>query len=198
MKSSEIQLHLERLESEERLHRLRLDTMIPAIRQELLQPSHIWMKEHLQKQVDSNPASVIGLGTEKLGKLKSDFRSLLESLPSIIENTTADTAKWPHKVAIIPTSAEDFHSIFRDIVCHLGLLLKEYGLVYIAGDFQVWQTYHPDEKLRVSNGVTLSPLTPTMLSYIKTGKELREIQRQLDITKKQIQAAKAKELWESA
>ena len=201
MTSSEIELQITHLETDERLHRNRLDAMMPEIRNELLAPSEKWMKEQLQKQLDSNPQTVIALGsTEKLGLLKSDSKALYDSLPEVIASETVDSEQWPHNsTPPSPVPVEAFQRMYREILKHLGPLLEKFGILQATHGDRVWQRHPLDgSKLRVGVGVTLIPLSPSINKYLTTEKEFRGISRKLEQAKKDLLAAKAKELWESA
>lgn len=198
MISSEIELQIQRLEGDERLHRGSLDGMMPKIRQELLAPSDTWLRQQLQIQLESNPRVVVELGAEKLSLLKKDFKALCESLPDIISTVTEDATQWPHNSKYRSSvTTEHFHQVFREVVNHLGPILKEYNIVQVADRMQAWRSHH-DGTYRVGVGTTLIPVPASMNTYLITVRELWEISRQLDKAKKDLLAAKAKELWEAA
>ena len=200
MKSSEIQLQIDRLKSEEALQRGRLDAMIPGIRNELVSQADNWIKKQAQHQVEINSLIVVSMGMDKLTLFKKDLKELCASLPTVVFDETTDPSKWVHNQKDPKPSGEEyFTELFRKIVSRLGPILNEYGITNPEkGSTRAW-TKGTDG--RVWYGLYIGSFLsncPIISQYVMEDNTLRNHVRRIAAEEIALTTAKAKEMWESA
>lgn len=156
------------------------------------------------------------LGKDKLSQLKAKFTSIVEELPTLVEEKVDKDVMWPHRQEIpddIQTNTtvaydltrlknDSFTEVLRHLIGHVGALLIEYGFEEF-GRSSSWQSVGSGE-YRYAYGLPSHPGVETGYEVGNVNKKYGKIMEEFATADKQLQeaehardASEVRDLWDS-
>lgn len=199
--SEKLQQHKERRSS----LTSQMDSLYCEIQAAMPAVAESWMTTYVEREIKEHPEVVQSLGIEKLKELKSELKTLAETLSEIVETEFQKSGIWPHH-KVIPSAHEPdephLDRVFRNVISYLGRLLDEFGLIEGPnGHFSSWKRTH-QKRFRYTSififpgpislhKVTINDYRVLLDEWTLCNKKIKDIQ-------KSMASAKAIELWNKA
>lgn len=208
MKSKYIAEGLHRLEQTHERDRANLDTILSSLADQIVPAADHFIVEHVEEAIKASPDVVQKLGLDGLRKLKSEYNSLREQVPNLVRQELGSSDQWPHRrenplETSTPRDRSRIHedhprATFRAVVSHVGSLLDRFGLLKEPpGHSPRWS--REGGRIRYSIGLPISnDLANAIEVYQKALVALSKLNDDIRRTSKELEEAKAKELWDQA
>jgi hypothetical protein len=202
VRSKEIKNEFSNIADRHQKLKTEMDGLIPSIQNELAQLSERWIQREVQSQVSERPQRINDLGLEKIRLFKAKVANLIASLPELTKQEISDSAKWPQN----DTGQNDgyFNDIHRNVASNLGLILNEFGFLDTSskaiGVYPNWRRTASGKFTYTISMVSDRDRTPTpaMAQFQRALEEYRRLTAELERKGRELEAAKAQELWDSA
>jgi hypothetical protein len=202
MNSEELSIELEQHEQKMSSLQSQMDSLYNQIKGTMPAAAASWMKLHIEGKIKSNPEIVQSLGIEKLTKLKSNLKDLIDKLPVIVAAEFQDCTKWPHHIEVkesdylIYKSEPHLNHIFRNVISNLGVLLNEVDLIKEPKSFVPSWERIGQNRFRYAINPSMPDIgdgeyNKLLVEYISLSIKLAQIRKKLS-------ESKAKEMWDKA
>ena len=201
-KSSEVAQELASLEASYNAEIAALDKMIVDGRDELVSGVRDWIKREVRSQVEAHPAEVVALGADKLRAFKQKVAELDAGVPALIERLTGEKGKYDHRLApedsnSATSSAEQYpKAVFRDAIAPLGAILNAFGLLP-NGRYSTWEMSGQNSFRYTINHGYEPRNTQSFANYADRSWGARSLAQQVSAKRKELESAKARELYDS-
>lgn len=206
--SQKIQAEIDDLEAKLAPIHVQLDVLYERFAVELVPHVAKWMNGSVRRHIEDNATKVNAGGVESLRQFKADFASLLEQLPEICRKAIGAPDQWPHRE--IPGSRADASSskattepysaaCYRRAINPLGSLLAKHGLlVGKPGYVAEWESAGAnDYRYRINPGFDARNF-PALQEHQAKRTESMKLKGAIAEKVKELEKAKALELWDSA
>lgn len=211
MKSEEISNELKELEQKMASLRSQMDNLYCEIQDAMPAAAASWMNQELERIIKDNAEVVQSLGIKRLKVLKSKFKALTEELPKKVAEEFHDRSRWEHHIEWKQESDEPVRRInvgikeryldriFRNVISHLGALLYEFGLITEPkGRVASWEHVGQNRFRYAINPGTKNLPQSKLAQYSSLFKDYISLSENINLTRKSLSEAKAKELWDQA
>lgn len=204
--SQEIEVEIERIETEIKPIMGKLDAAIIAFSSEMVGAVESWMRKELSRKIEDNAETVNARGVKPLRATKADFENLIKQIPSICEEATDDQSIWPHRqsessIASYQTKSREsfFPATFRRAINPLGKILEAHDLLGASGGYaDAWKHGTKGQFEYQFNPGFDGRNFESVIAYDEIKKQYKKLNEALDEKKKELAKAKANELWNEA
>ncbi|MBN1274525.1 MAG: hypothetical protein JXB26_19870 [Candidatus Aminicenantes bacterium] len=185
--------------------RKRLDSLIVAYRPHLASIAETWIREEVDRRLKDHAKQIAEMGIDRIKQLKSKVEGLIASLPDVVQEETSQEADWPHNRSKNDSGyGQDknepfFKKAFRNMISRIAAVWDEFDLLgEPTGYTQCWE--------RLGSGRFRYAFNPgfevldcdTLAQYSTALREYQSLVNKIEMKQKEMEEAKAKELWESA
>jgi hypothetical protein len=184
-----------------------LDTLYLAFADELPKQVEIWIRERVKGTIEGNASKIAQAGIEPVRALKADIEDLVSRLGTVCREALGPKPQWPHRSASgapRPPSANSGSeppgaSQFRSAVSSLGAVLAKHGLVNpLPGHTREWEPKAPGKFIYAFNPGFDGKKFPSLQRYQDQLSRLRALEAQIQAKQKELEQARARELWDQA
>jgi len=183
-----------------------LDALYEKFAADLVPHVAKWMNNNVRRRIEDNATKVNSGGIEPIRQIKADLANLIEQLPEICRKAIGTPEQWPHRaVPSLKTNAgsqtnEPYSAAcFRRAINPLGSLLAKHGLfVEKPGHFGEWESVGANGYRYKINPSFDARNFPTLQQYQDKRVESNNLKDAIAEKLKELEKAKARELWDAA
>ncbi|WP_143752280.1 hypothetical protein [Burkholderia sp. SRS-W-2-2016] len=204
--SSEIQAQIERMESDLEPAKAELDRLYSEFGRQLPPTVEKWMQSSVRRAIEAHATKINAGGVEPVRQIKADLNALIQALPQICQNALGDQDQWPHRrpptsrAASVPGVGESHAGAsFRRAINHLAPLLDKHGLIAESADrYPEWERTGPGKYRYAINPGFDDRDFPVLVQYKAKQRDLSNQTTALAQKRRELEAARARELWDEA
>lgn len=185
-----------------------LDALYERFAADLVPDVAKWMNGSVRRRIEENAAKVNAGGVEPLRQVKVDLTILIEQLPEICQKAIGTPEQWPHRVisgsrtdASSNTSTGESYpaACFRRAINPLGSLLAKHGLLVEKPGYSAeWESAGANGyRYKINPGFDARNF-PALQEYQAKRTESSKLNDAIAEKLKELEKAKARELWDAA
>jgi hypothetical protein len=205
--SQQLQSEIDDLELKIAPLNVQLDKLYEQFAVSLVPEVTKWMNNHVRRKVDENATKVNAGGVEPLRQIKAELAELIAQLPKICREAIGSPEQWPHRdapasrIESIPSGSSEPYTVacFRRAINHLGALLGRHGLIVEkSGHYGEWKSAGKGGyRYNINPGFDARNY-PVLKEYEANRAERRKLGEAIVEKQKELEKAKARELWDEA
>ncbi len=183
-----------------------LDRLVAEFAAELPPDVKRWMEHEVARHVEQHSGKVMAQGPEFARAVKSDLEQLYSQLEQICIDAVGTPAGWPHNKIVdsqlqMPQRSNEsfFSASFRNAINHLGSILHKHGLLDGQdGTAASWRRNHGSSFQYAYHSGFNDRDNETAAKYNSTKIEHDQLTSNLRSKFRELEQAKARELWDEA
>jgi hypothetical protein len=204
LRSERLKEELAALEQDAKAMCAQLDDLVIASRPEIASQAEKWIDVEVGRTIEEQAETVQALGIDRIREFKARVSQVRSSVAAALDAATSEQAHFPHRVPNDPTahhlqSREGyFNAAFRQVISTLGPVFDEFGLIVRRADYlNSWEGKGSKMRYALNPGLEMRP-NDFMAQYIALNARYGELQARLTAKLRDLEKAKAREMWDSA